>query len=93
MGNKWIEAMQAAGMLFPPFKIGDELYAVGDLGEPYIESYTVAAVMFDGERWYASDDMSTWNEYGTDEAITSANEAIAKFSKIRNEWMEAHKND
>ena len=49
--------------------------------------------MFDGERWYASHDMDTWNEYGTDEAITSASEAIAKFSKIRNEWMEAHKND
>jgi hypothetical protein len=74
--------------LYPPCDIGDAVYYVGQLDvEPFIEEYTVKALMYDGEKWYTTDDYCTFNEIGTDEAILDEGEALARFRELRDEYI------
>lgn len=91
--EKQIERMKEAGILFPPCKIGDTVYSVGIIDEPLIDAYTVGAIMYDGEKYYVSEDCDCWNEYGSDSALRDASEAIRKFHELREEWEEAKEND
>ena len=77
-------------VLLTPCEIGDTVYCVGQCTEkeaPFIESYTVSAVMWDGKKWYVTDDFSTFNEIGTEEAILDAAKAIEIFKAKRDEYI------
>lgn len=89
MDNEKIKkALEEAGALFPPCRIGDTIYAVGSLdGEPYIEAYTAEMIAWDGERWLIYDDGGLFNEIGTDEAILDHEEALARFRELRDEYI------
>lgn len=45
------------------------------------------ALMYDGEKWYTTDDYCTFNEIGTDEAILNAGAALARFHALRDEYI------
>lgn len=77
-------------VLLTPCKIGDTVYSVGQIMDnepPFIEGYTVSAVMWDGKKWYVTDDFSTFNEIGTEEAILDAEKAIEIFKAKRDEYI------
>ena len=75
--------------LYPPCEIGDTVYYVGQwAGEPpFIEEYAVSAVMWDGKKYYITDDFATFNEIGTDEAILDEGAALARFRELRDVYM------
>jgi hypothetical protein len=76
--------------LYPPCEIGDTVYWVGQIDSedpPSIEEYTVSGILWDGEKWYTTDDYCTFNEIGTDEAILDEGEALARFRKLRDEYI------
>lgn len=76
--------------LLAPCEIGDTAYCVDQLDEELlIEEYTVKALMYDGEKWYTTDDYCTFNEIGTDEAILDEGEALARFRELRDEYMKS----
>lgn len=77
-------------VLVTPCEIGDTAYYIGygaDNEPPFIESYTVSAVMWDGKKWYITDDFSTFNEIGTEEAMLDASKAIEIFKAKRDEYI------
>lgn len=90
--EKWITAMKEAGILFPPCKIGDTVYAVGVIDEPFFDAYTAEAIMYDGEKWYVTEDHNCWNEFGTDEALTDPREAMKRFHEIKAKWSKEREN-
>ena len=74
--------------LYPPCDIGDTAYYVGQFDvELFINEYTVKALMYDGEKWYTTDDYCTFNEIGTDEAILDEGAALARFRELRDEYI------
>lgn len=73
-------------VLYPPCDIGDKAYYVGQFdAELFIDEYTVKALMYDGEKWYTTDDYCTFNEIGTYEAILDEGAALARFRELRDE--------
>lgn len=76
--------------LYPPCKIGDKAYIVGKIVEeepPFIEEYTVAGILWDGEKWYITEDFGCFNEIGTDEAMLDESAALARFRAMRDEYI------
>lgn len=76
--------------LYPPCEIGDTVYLVGqlDLEEaPCLEEYTVSGILWDGEKWYVTEDFGCFNEVGTDEAILDEGAALERFRALRDEYM------
>jgi hypothetical protein len=75
--------------LYPPCNIGDTVYYVGQWAEepPFLDSYTVSGILWDGEKWYVTEDFGCFNEVGTDEVILDEGEALARFRKLRDEYI------
>ena len=74
--------------LYPPCNIGERVYAVFNLDdEPSLESYDVAGILWDGEKWYVTDDAGCFNEIGTDDAMIDEGAALARFRELRDEYM------
>lgn len=76
--------------LYPPCEIGDTVYYVGQMDSedpPFIDGYTVNAVIWDGERWAVTDEDSTIFNVGTDEAILDEGAALARFRELREEYI------
>jgi hypothetical protein len=76
-------------VLYPPCDIGDTAFYVGQWAKepPFIECYTVSAVMWDGEKWCVAGDFCCFNEIGTDEAILDEGAALARFRELRDEYI------
>lgn len=53
--EKEAEALIERGVLVPPVKIGDTVYAVVDLDEPEICEYAVGGFEYSGGEWYVSE--------------------------------------
>ena len=76
--------------LYPPCEIGDTVYYVGQMDSedpPCIEEYTVSGILWNGERWYVTEDFGCFEEVGTDEAILNAGAALARFHALRDEYI------
>jgi hypothetical protein len=75
--------------IYPPCEIGDTAFYVGQLAEepPFIEGYTVRAVIWDGERWAVIGEDSNILNVGTDEAILDEGAALARFRELREEYI------
>lgn len=56
--DKEADALLAAGVLVPPVKLGDTVYAVVDLDEPEICEYAVGGFEYSGGEWYVSEGKS-----------------------------------
>ncbi len=56
--EKEAEALIERGVLMPPVKIGDTVFAVVDLDEPEICEYAVGGFEYSGGKWYVSEGKS-----------------------------------
>ena len=56
--EKEAEALLERGILVPPVKIGDTVYAVVELDEPEICEYAVGGFEYSGGEWYVSEGKS-----------------------------------
>ena len=76
----------ANGVIVPPVKAGDTMYAVFESDEDLIiEPYTVSGVVYKKEEWFIIDNCGDLVKYGTQNAVATIEEAEQVFEKMRGE--------
>ena len=83
--QKEADALLAAGVLVPPVKIGDTVFAVTDLDEVEVDEYTVRGVAYSNGEWYACANDMEFNKIGDALCLLTRKEADALADEMRGE--------
>lgn len=70
-------------LLLAPVCIGQTVYAVYVDTYPTIQEWQVRELNFDGNKWYAIDDVGTLNEVGSNWCITTINKAKKVLKELK----------
>ena len=82
--QKEADALLLAGVLVPPVKLGDTVYAVVDLDDgPEVNEYTVSGVAYSNGAWYACANNIEFNKVGDYLCLLTREEAEAVLEKMR----------
>lgn len=84
--QKEADALLAAGVLVPPVKLGDTVYAVVELDDgPEVNEYTVSGVAYSNGAWYACANDIEFNKVGDQLCLLTREEAEELVREMRRE--------
>ena len=87
--QKEADALLAAGVLVPPVKLGDTVYAVVELDEPEIYEYAVGGFEYSGGEWYVQQEgYKDCFKVGSDLCLLTREEAEAIVQAKEKRWFD-----
>ena len=89
--EKEASALIELGVLMPPAKIGDTVYAVVELeDEPEVYEYVVNGIAYSLGKWLFCENYNEFNELGTQLCLLTREEAEVALETIRRAREEKH---